>query len=104
MLEKRIFVVLSSTKYVIVTIATSILNHTISDQIRYLVANMQDSNIYGLSTRHISYQYGVVEINLQNVEENQKLFIDIDFMIEIFSEAKLQLSPFKYFLEDAFEK
>ena len=54
--------------------------------------------------REISYQYGVVEINLQNVEENQKLFIDIDFMIEIFSEAKLQLSPFNYFLEDAFEK
>ena len=52
----------------------------------------------------MSNQCDIVEINLQNMEANLRLFADIENMINIFREAKTHLPPFKDFLQQKIKK
>ena len=65
-LEKIIFVSLSSAECIAVTIAMIMMKHTISDYLRYLAGNTQNVT---------TYQYDIVETNLQHIEEKKIIHI-----------------------------
>ena len=62
----------------------SIVKFTISDQLQYLAAYAHEFLCYGWSTRHMLKQYDILEIVLEGILDNIALFIDKEYMIDIF--------------------
>ena len=97
-LEESLFVILSSTEFIAVTRVMCILMVAVSQLMRYLVGCSHTFGQYGWSNRHMSKQFDVLEKHLLYLVDHQENFLDKDFMLNIFGEAREQLPPFNEFL------
>ena len=95
---------MTSAEYIAVTRAMSIVKFAISDQLRYLEAYAHELSCYGWIARHMSKQYDILESVLEAILENTSLFINKDYMMDIFSETKAMLPPFRDYIKFKYEE
>ena len=103
-LERSLWFALTSTEYIAITQGMSIIKVTIGDQLQCLAGKTYEFGTHRWSTRHMSKQYDILESVLENILEEPSLFTNQQYIMNIFSESKAILLPFRDFLQYKYEQ
>lgn len=93
-LEDSLFVMLTSAEFIAVTRSMCMLMVAVSQPMRYLTGCTHTFASYDWNNRHMSKQCDVLEEHLLCLVDHPSNFLDRDFMLNIFGEAREQLPPF----------
>ena len=103
-LQKKLFVVLTSSEMIALVWLLSILHLSICMPFRYLAGKSHEFKQYGWEAADMGRVLDTFYEKLQRVRDNPRLILDKLFMMDIFQEYREELPPFNEYWETLFKK
>ena len=103
-LQKNLFVVLSSSEMIALTRLLSILHLSIVMPFRWLAGKTHELAHHNWSPLSMSRVLDTLDEKLATIKANPKLILNQRFMMDIFKEYREELPEFKEYWEDTFKK
>ncbi len=103
-LQKNLFVVLTSSKMIALVRLLSILHLSICMPFRYLARKMHEFKQYGWGAADMGRVLDTLYDNMQTLRSNPTLILDQSFMMDIFKVYQEELPPFHKYWEMMFKK
>ena len=103
-LQKNLFVVLSSSEMIALTHLLSILHLSIVMPFRWLAGKTHELKEYNWSPLSMGRVLDTLDSKLKMIKANPKLILKERFMMDIFKRYRQELSPFQAYWDDTFKK
>ena len=98
-LEESLSVILSSTEMQAVARIMSIKSIFVNDHLRFMAAHTHQFVMCDWNARCMSNKYDAIEATLEDLNEHLEIFLNVNYMNDIFKDVIQKLPPLSYFLK-----